>query len=108
MRSNGSPPPKRSCESSSPEQGEGARHVVLVATHDGELVDLLQDTYDAYHFSDRISDEGLRFDYRLQPGRATSRNAIALLNLHGASHALVSRALARVEALDRQRARRAV
>ena len=64
---------------------EGApRHIVMAATHDGELVDLLPDLFDAVHFSDRLGDEGLVFDYRLLPGRATTRNAIALLQQNGA------------------------
>jgi DNA mismatch repair ATPase MutS len=40
---------------------------------------------------------------RLQPGPATTRNAIALLRLHGASQRLIARATECAEALDRQR-----
>jgi hypothetical protein len=78
-------------------------HLVLAATHDGELVDLLAETYAACHFGDAIGDQGLVFDYRLQPGRATTRNAIALLRLHGAPEALVGRATSRAATLDRER-----
>ncbi len=78
-------------------------HVVLAATHDGELVELLADSYSAWHFGDAIGKEGLTFDHRLKPGRATSRNAIALLRQHGAPPALVERALASAAALDRER-----
>ncbi len=80
-------------------------HVVLAATHDGELVDLLRDSYTVCHFGDAVGPDGLTFDYRLTPGPATSRNAIALLELSGAPEALVKRALARAAALDRQRLR---
>lgn len=59
-------------------------HVVLVATHDGELVELLRDTFVPYHFTDSLGTEGLTFQYRLEPGAATSWNAIALLQLQGA------------------------
>jgi DNA mismatch repair ATPase MutS len=45
----------------------------------------------------------MTFDYRLEPGRSTNRNAIALLRLHGAPGDLVERALACAAALDRQR-----
>ena len=86
--------------------GDGAAprpHVVVAATHDGELVELLGDTYAAYHFEDTLGPQGLSFEYRLRAGPATSRNAIELLRLHGASRALVERALARAAALDRQR-----
>ena len=78
-------------------------HVVLAATHDGELIDLLRDSYTSYHFTDTIGPDGLVFEYRLQPGPATTRNAIALLQIHGAPEALIGRALARAAALDRQR-----
>ena len=78
-------------------------HVVLAATHDGELVDLLPDSYAAHHFGDAIGPAGLTFDHRLKTGPATTRNAIALLQLHGAPEELIRRALRCAEALDRQR-----
>ena len=78
-------------------------HVALAATHDGELVDLLADTYTSYYFGDAAKAGGLVFDHRLQPGRATARNAIALLRLHGAPATLIERALACAAELDRQR-----
>ena len=78
-------------------------HLVIAATHDVELVDLLTDIYPAYHFGDAVVADGLAFDHRLQPGRATTRNAIALLRLHGAPEALINRALTCAAELDRQR-----
>ncbi len=78
-------------------------HVVLVATHDAELVDLLCDSCSAWHFADTIGPEGLVFDYRLEAGPATTRNAITLLELGGAPPSLVRRALDRAAALDRER-----
>jgi DNA mismatch repair ATPase MutS len=81
----------------------GRPHVVLTATHDGELVDLLSDKYVVFHLSDEVGPEGLVFDYRLTAGPATSRNAITLLQLNGAPESLVSRALARAALLDRSR-----
>jgi hypothetical protein len=79
-------------------------HVVIAATHDAELVELLAGQYAPFHFTDRMDADGLTFDFTLQPGPATTRNAIALLRLYGAPAALVARALARSEGLDRQRA----
>jgi DNA mismatch repair ATPase MutS len=73
-------------------------HIVLAATHDGELVDLLRGSYAAYHFGDAIGPNGLTFDYHLLPGPATTRNAITLLQLQGAPESLVNRALARAGA----------
>ena len=83
--------------------GRTSAHVALAATHDGELVDLLPDVYSAHHFGDELGPDGLEFDYRLRPGPATTRNAIALLRLHGAPDALIAHALECAEALDRQR-----
>lgn len=83
--------------------GEQRSHVVIAATHDGELVDLLPDRFTAVHFGDEVGSDGILFDHRLKPGRATSRNAIALLRLHGAPERLLQDALACASALDRER-----
>ncbi len=85
------------------DSGRGTNHVVMAATHDIELVELLGDKYHAFHFTDTIGSEGLMFDHRLAPGPATTRNAITLLELHGAPPAVVKAALARAAQLDRQR-----
>lgn len=76
------------------------QHLVIAATHDGELVDLLRDVYVPYHFADELAAEGLQFTYRMMDGPATTRNAIALLRLHGAPQSLVARATARAAVLD--------
>jgi hypothetical protein len=82
--------------------GEGpARHVVLVATHDGELVGMVADRYRAWHFRETITPEGLDFDYRRRPGPATTRTAIALLEASGAPPQVVDAARRRATALDR-------
>jgi len=86
------------------EAREGPRsHVVLAATHDGELLDMLQDTYEPFHFSDRIDACGLVFDFVLKAGPSTTRNAIALLSQCGAPESIVASALATVAAIDAQR-----
>jgi len=81
----------------------GKPHVVLAATHDGELVELLGEAYSVYHLGDSIGSNGLIFDYHLTPGPATTRNAITLLKLNGAPESLVAQALSRAEELDRHR-----
>ena len=83
--------------------GHDKHHVALAATHDGELVDLLSDRFDAWHFGDSLGPDGLAFDHRLRQGPATSRNAIALLRLSGAPESLVSRATKSADRLDRER-----
>lgn len=84
--------------------GGARRHVVIAATHDGELVDLLPDLFAAVHFGDSVVDDGMVFDHRLQPGPATSRNAIALLKMNGAPERMVRNALECAAVLDRERA----
>lgn len=86
------------------DRGGTKPHVVMAATHDGELVDLLSSLYAAWHFGDTVSDDGLTFDHRLRPGHATTRNAIALLKLRGAPESLVRLASDTATALDRERA----
>ena len=78
-------------------------HVVIAATHDRELVDLLVGRYAPAHLSDAIGPDGLTFDYQLRPGPATTRNAIALLQLNGAADAVVRAAEALAADLDRSR-----
>ena len=78
-------------------------HLVVVATHDMELVDLLEERYAAYHFNDRVGEDGLAFDYWLRPGSATTRNAIALLKQRGAPEDLVARATSRAARLTASR-----
>jgi DNA mismatch repair ATPase MutS len=77
--------------------------VVLAATHDGELVELLHGRYEPYHLGDVLGPQGLMFDYRVQPGPTTSRNAIALLQVNGAPPALVRRAQEMAVALEHAR-----
>lgn len=83
--------------------GRQKPHLVIAATHDAELVDLLAPAYRSHHFGDSIAADGLTFDHQLRPGPATTRNAIALLRLHGAPEDLIRRALASAAMLDRQR-----
>jgi DNA mismatch repair ATPase MutS len=81
--------------------GNAARpHVVLAATHDHELVGYLHGTYQAFHFADRVTPDGLAFDYRIRPGASPTRNAIALLDLRGAPSSVVTRATTRAARLD--------
>jgi DNA mismatch repair ATPase MutS len=55
----------------------------MVTTHDLELQGLLADSYDMHHFSEHIVDGKHGFNYLIQPGPTTGRNAIRLLELRG-------------------------
>lgn len=59
-------------------------HVLpLAATHDIELSYMLEDCYTNYHFEEEVRDHDVLFNYMLMPGRATTRNAIKLLEIIG-------------------------
>ena len=62
----------------------------IVASHDIELAHLLN--YDNYHFSERITDSDIVFDYTLKQGPSTTRNAIKLLELLGFEAEVVAHA----------------
>ncbi len=68
--------------------------VVIVATHDLELVDLLGEAYQTYHFRERIADDTLSFDYQLRAGASSTRNAIALLQLKQYPDEIIANAMA--------------
>ncbi len=56
---------------------------VFAATHDIELTELLGGHFSNYHFEETIQGDDVLFNYRLQEGKATSRNAIRLLSVMG-------------------------
>lgn len=70
----------------------GSNIVCFAATHDGELTILLEDLYDNYHFDEEISGNDVLFNYMIKSGRATSRNAIRLLNVMGFDDSIVEKA----------------
>ena len=61
----------------------GRQALCFAATHDIELTHILENYYDNYHFQEQVQDHDIQFDYKLYPGRASSRNAIKLLGLMG-------------------------
>ena len=54
--------------------------MIMVATHDYELIDRLQGQFDCYHFRCILSDNGIEFEYRIHEGTGGETNAVALLN----------------------------
>ena len=53
----------------------------FAATHDIELTTILKDCYSNYHFQEEVTEDEVKFDYKLYAGPATTRNAIKLLNV---------------------------
>ena len=64
----------------------------FAATHDIELTYLLEDTFDNYHFKETVTDNDISFDYILNKGRATTRNAIRLLKILGYDEKIITSA----------------
>lgn len=58
-----------------------ADNLILASTHDLELTALLNNQYELYHFSEKIADDNLLFDYKLKKGVAKEGNAIKILEL---------------------------
>lgn len=56
---------------------------VVAATHDAELLDLLEAELDPHYFTESIEEGRLVFDYVIRAGRAAPRNALAVLALVG-------------------------
>lgn len=57
--------------------------LVVVATHDLELNELVNNTFESYHFSEKVGQMGLEFDYKLKKGIVKSGNAIKILKFLG-------------------------
>jgi DNA mismatch repair ATPase MutS len=57
----------------------------LVSTHDLELCALAEsnERIENYHFREYYDESGINFDYKLQPGASTTRNAAYLMKLAG-------------------------
>jgi hypothetical protein len=76
-------------------------NIVLVATHDLELLGLLEGRYEPVHFREQVSGDELLFDYTIRPGISSTRNAIALLGLMRFPDALVHDAMETAGRIDR-------
>lgn len=76
--------------------------ICFAATHDIELSYILDQMYTNYHFEEEITDHDVRFNYLLKEGRATSRNAIALLELIGYDREIVQKARTSAEEFERE------
>lgn len=59
-----------------------ARHncLTFASTHDLELTELVSNSYSNNHFLEKITKEGISFNYKIEKGPSTTRNAIKLLH----------------------------
>lgn len=74
------------------QQMAGLNGFCFAATHDLELAEILKNYYENVHFEESIENNDIVFPYRLQKGKATSRNAIALLAIMGYDSAITNMA----------------
>lgn len=75
----------------------GSGILCFAATHDIELTELLEGEFDNYHFEEDVRDGDIYFNYRLMSGKATTRNAIKLLELMGYDPEIINRASVQAE-----------
>ena len=75
----------------------GKAILCFAATHDVELTELLKNEYDNYHFEEDVKDGDVSFEYRLLEGKATTRNAIKLLEIMGYDPDIIRMAQDRAE-----------
>ncbi len=71
--------------------------ICICATHDIELAKILSSKVDNYHFQEFFDRDEINFDYRIYPGKATTRNAIKLLKILGYDEEIVDSAEKRAQ-----------
>ncbi|MFT5917410.1 MAG: hypothetical protein ACI81T_003927 [Bacteroidia bacterium] len=57
----------------------GKSHFPLIATHDVEICNWLNQQYETFHFQEDVDSDGLQFDYQIKTGLPSQTNAIKLL-----------------------------
>ena len=75
----------------------GPKILCFAATHDIELTELLKEEYENYHFEEDIREGDVVFPYQLMKGKASTRNAIRLLEMMGYDEDIVRQASSRAE-----------
>lgn len=75
-------------------------NIVFVSTHDIELADLLEDEFELYHFSEKVNNQTVDFDYKLKDGKLTNRNAIRILEINNYPEEIINEAIVISKELD--------
>ncbi len=70
-----------------------AENIVFVSTHDIELADLLKDEYVLFHFSEKVDQKTVDFDYKLKEGKLKNRNAIRILQINDYPDEIIKEAI---------------
>ncbi len=75
-------------------------NIVIVASHDIELVEWLSSEYDLYHFDENVRENDLHFDHKIKQGPLRGGNAIRILELSGYPKEVVAEARELVNTLE--------
>lgn len=65
---------------------------IFVSTHDIELTQMLDSEFELFHFSEKVEDSVIHFDYKIKAGIPESGNAIRILALNGFPETVVAEA----------------
>ncbi|MDO9339838.1 MAG: DNA mismatch repair protein MutS [Bacteroidales bacterium] len=76
-------------------------NIVFVSTHDIELADMLDDTYELYHFSEQVDNKTVAFDFKLKDGKLINRNAIRILEINDYPEKIITEAIELSKELDK-------
>jgi hypothetical protein len=76
-------------------------NIIFVSTHDIELADLLKDEYELYHFSEKVNNKTVDFDYKLKEGKLKNRNAIRILQINDYPESVIKEATEISKELDK-------
>ena len=79
----------------------GSDHIVIAATHDLELLGLLESGWAFHHFRESVDKDRLTFDYTIRPGPTSTHNAIRMMAAYGFPTDVVDDARGTVELLER-------
>ena len=67
------------------------------------MTSILDDIYDNYHFEEEMKHDDVTFPYKLSAGKATSRNAIKLLDILGYDKNIIKKANEIVKSMEERR-----
>jgi DNA mismatch repair ATPase MutS len=76
-------------------------NIVFVSTHDIELAELLNDSYELYHFSEQVNNNTVDFDFKLKNGKLKNRNAIRILEINNYPEQIIKEAIEISRELDK-------
>ncbi|WP_138202782.1 MutS-related protein [Haloimpatiens lingqiaonensis] len=71
--------------------------LVMVATHDLEITNMVKETYYNYYFTENVTKEGLNFEYKIREGISPTRNAIKILEYLGYPDEIINNINKRIE-----------